>query len=606
MTDAFTAELGLRPHKVLSNRTEKGDIILQSEYPLPEVPPHTGFWLESWAQKTPDHIFLAERSGAGWREHGYGDVLGMVRAIAASLLARGLTADTPIVILSGNGVDHALLSFAAQYIGVPTVPVAEQYSLITEAHGRLAYVLDKVKPAMAFTVDAGLYGEALKLPQFADMEIVACKTDGAPCPVTAFADLLKGDDSVDLASAHDKVGPDTVAKILFTSGSSSDPKGVLTTQRMMCANQMQINSALPFLKDHPPRICDWLPWNHVFGGSHNVNMMLANGGSIYMDFGKPTKAGFATTIENIRSHPGTCSFNVPVGYSMLVHAMEEDKELREAFFRDLDMIFYAGASLPQPVWKALEDMAIEIKGHLPLMTSSWGMTETAPATLMVHEPVGRSGIIGVPLPGTEIKLIPDDEMRCELRVKGPNVMTGYLNDPAKTAETFDEDGFLITGDAVKFLDPEDLNRGLVFDGRVSEDFKLTTGTWVQAGKLRLDVLEQMKGLVQDVVICGHDRGEIGIFIFPKPDHVHGDNSSEGAVVDEHLAAEIEAIMRQMERQATGSAKKITRAIMLAEPPSLKDHEITDKGSLNVRKIITRRADLLERLYDNEDPALIRV
>lgn len=606
MTTTTTAELGLRPHQVLSDRTASGDIILRSAYDLPTVPEHMCSWLHHWADKAPDRVFLAERDGPGWREHGYADVLDMVRAIASSLVARGLGADTPIIILSGNGVDHALLSFAAQYAGVPTVPVAEQYSLINEAHGRLAYVLDKVKPALAFTVDAGQYADALKLPQFETMEIVACKTEGAPRPVTAFADLLKGDASADLEAVHAQVGPDTVAKILFTSGSSSDPKGVLTTQRMMCANQAQIAAALPFLGEHPPRLCDWLPWNHVFGGSHNVNMMLANGGSLYIDFGKPTKSGFVKTIQNIRSHPGTLSFNVPVGYSMLVHAMEEDKALREAFFRDLDMIFYAGASLPQPVWKSLEDMALEIKGSLPLMTSSWGMTETAPATLMVHEPVGRSGIIGVPLPGTEIKLMPDDELRCELRVKGPNVMRGYLNDSTKTAEAFDDDGYLITGDAVKFVDPEDMNRGLVFDGRVSEDFKLTTGTWVQAGKLRIDVLEQMKGLVQDVVICGHDRGEVGLFIFPKPEQVHGDNTSEGAVVDEHLAASIEAILREMEAKATGSAKKITRALILAEPASLKDHEITDKGSLNVRKIITRRADLLERLYDNEDPALIRV
>lgn len=606
MTTLEKTALNLKPHQVAAETRADGSIILTSRHELDEVVPHTGTWLHHWATRAPDRVFLAERDGGGWRQHGYGEVLQMVQAIASSLLARGFGPETPIVIVSGNGIDHALLSFAAQYIGAPVVPLAEQYALIEEAHGRLVYVLKKIKPAMAFAVDAGVFAAALALPDFDGVEIVATRTAGAPGPVTAFADLLKGAGGVDLDAAHAAVGPDTVAKVLFTSGSSSDPKGVMTTQRMMCANQAQIASALSFLKDRPPSITDWLPWNHVFGGSHNVNMMLANGGSIYIDEGKPTKAHFTTTVENIRMRPGTIAFNVPVGYAMLVQAMEDDTALRRAFFAELDMLFYAGASLPQPVWTRLEEMALEVRGRLPLMTSSWGMTETAPATLMVHEPIGRSGIIGVPLPGAEIKLIPDTEMRCELRVKGPNIMQGYWGDPVKTAEAFDDEGFLITGDAVRFLDAGDPDRGLVFDGRVSEDFKLTTGTWVQAGKLRLDTLDALKGLVQDVVICGHDRGEIGLFVFPRPDHVHGDNSSQGAVIDDHLQAQIEAALRDLAKTATGSAKRITRAIILAEPPSLKDHEVTDKGSLNVRKIITRRAALLERLYDNEDPALIRV
>ncbi|WP_108258474.1 feruloyl-CoA synthase [Mangrovicoccus ximenensis] len=604
MKDMATG-LSMVPHDVAMER-RGGDIVLSTRVPMDEIVSHTGVWLHRWAAYTPDRIFLAERAGEGWREHGYAEVLEMVRSLASGLLARGLGPGTPIVIMSGNGVDHALLSFAAQYVGIPTVPLAEQYSLIEEAHGRLVYVLDKIRPAMAFVDSARRYAKALELPQLAGVEIVAADPAGAPRPVTPLAELMAGDASPGLEEAHRRVGPDTVAKVLFTSGSSSDPKGVLTTQRMMCANQAQMSSVLPFLKDRPPKITCWLPWNHVFGGSHNVNMMLAHGGTMRIDLGKPTARGFATTLENTRAHPGTLSFNVPVGYSMLVQAMEDDLALREAFFRDLDLIFYAGASLPQPVWTRLEEMAMEIRGRLPLMISSWGMTETAPATIMLHENVGRSGIIGVPLPGTEIKLIPDAGMRCELRVKGPNIMPGYWEDAKKTAEAFDADGYLVTGDAVRFVDPADPDRGLVFDGRVSEDFKLTTGTWVQAGKLRLDALEALRGLVQDVVICGHDRGEIGLFIFPRPEQVHGDNTSEGAVIDAHLQAGIEAVMREMERSATGSAKKITRAIILAEPPSLKDGEVTDKGSLNVRKIITRRAGLLERLYDNEDPGLIRV
>nr|WP_319249839.1 feruloyl-CoA synthase [uncultured Celeribacter sp.] len=601
-----TTGLTIVPHSVTSHRQDKQTLLLTSNVPLDPVVEHTGVWLEKWARERPETVYLAERSGAGWRELGYGEVLERVKAIAAALAGRGLNEQTPILIMSGNSVDHALLSFAAQWIGVPTVPLAEQYSLIEEAHFRLQYAINKTKPAMAFVDDAGRYAKALALSDLDGIEIVASLPEGAPRPVTPFAELLKGDAGADLEAVHATVGPDSLAKILFTSGSSSDPKGVMTTQRMMCANQAMMASVLPFMKERPQRIVDWLPWNHVFGGSHNVNMMLMHGGSFYIDHGKPTKALFPQTVANVIDKAGTAAFNVPVGFSMLVHEMEHNLALREAYFKDLDMLFYAGASLPQDVWTRLEEMAIEVRGKLPLMISSWGLTETAPANVMVHEPIGRSGVIGVPLPGAEVKLIPDEDMRCEIRVRGPNVMPGYLNDPEKTAEVFDEEGFFITGDAVKFRDPEDPDRGLVFDGRVSEDFKLLTGTWVQAGKLRLDALEALRGLVLDVVVCGHDRGEIGLFVFPRPDHVHGDNCSEGAVIDEHLQAEIHHVLRKMARAASGSAKRIARAIILAEPPSVKDGEITDKGSLNTRKIITRRADLLERLYDNEDPALIRV
>ncbi|MGV0909839.1 feruloyl-CoA synthase [Martelella sp. FOR1707] len=604
--DVRAKELTLVAHSVNIEKRADGALIAKSNVPLDPVVNHTGEWLEKWAKEAPNRVFLAERSGSGWREHGYREVLEIVRALAAGLLAMGLGPERPILIMSGNGVNHALLSFAAQYAGIPTAPLAEQYSLIEEAHGRLAYAIAKINPALAFVDDAGKFAAALSHPEFDDIPVVAVTTEGAPRPVIAFSDLMKGDPGVDLEAAHAKVGPDTLAKLLFTSGSTSNPKAVMTTQRMMCANQSQMASVLPFIKERPPVICDWLPWNHVFGGSHNVNMMLAHGGSLYIDHGKPTARDIATSIENTKMHPGNLAFNVPVGFSMLVHAMEKDLALREAFFGDLDMLFYAGASLPQDIWTRLEDMAMEVQGRLPLMIASWGMTETAPAAIMLHEQIGRSGVIGVPLPGTEIKLMPDEDMRCELRVKGINVMPGYFGDPEKTAESFDEEGFLITGDALRFVDPEDYDRGLYFDGRVSEDFKLMTGTWVQAGRLRLDALEALKGRVRDVVVCGHDRGEIGLFIFPHPDAVHDGNTSEGAVIDAHLQAAIHWELRLLARKATGSARRIARAIILAEPPSLKDGEVTDKGSLNTRKIITRRAELLERLYDNQDPALIRV
>jgi feruloyl-CoA synthase len=582
------------PHSVIREDRADGTILLRSGHALGPVARNTGDWLHHWAAAATDRVFVAERSGDGWREEAFGATLAQVQAIGAALVGRGLGPDTPIVMLSGNGVDHLLLSLAAQYVGVPVVPLAEQYALIPEAYGRLIYVIDKVRPAMAYVSDAARYAGALALPQLQGVEVVASVPGGAA--VTPFADLLRGDGGVDLAAAHARVGPDTLAKILFTSGSTSDPKGVLTTHGMMCANQAQMAVAMPFLSARPPRILDWLPWNHVFGGSHNVNMMLCHGGSLYIDDGKPTKGGFAASLRNLREHPGSLSFNVPAGFAMLVAAMEADAGLRRAYFGDLDLIFYAGASLPQDVWEKLERFAMAEQGRLPLMASSWGMTETAPAAIMVHEPIGRSGVVGVPLPGVTVKLIPDPDMRCELRVTGPNVMTGYYADPVKSAEAFDDEGFLVTGDALRFLDPGDAARGLVFDGRVSEDFKLMTGTWVQAGTLRLEALAALAGVAQDVVICGHDRGEVGLLVFPVAGQADGDD----------LRQALRQRLAPLARQATGSARRIARALVLTDPPRLDLHEVTDKGSLNIRRILTRRADMVERLYDNDDPAVIRV
>lgn len=470
----------------------------------------------------------------------------------------------------------------------------------------MTYVIEKLRPKIAFVDDARRFGGALQLPCLDGVEIVAAKPDGAPVPVTPLADLDAGDASVDIDACHAKVGPGSLAKIMFTSGSSSDPKGVLTTHRMLCVNQAQQRAVMPIYGERPPVLTDWLPWNHVFGGSTNVNMILSNGGTFNIDHGKPTAAHFAATLRNTRERPGTLWFNVPVGYAMMADAFGQDEELKRRIFADLDVIFYAGASLPQNVWSAIEEASIEARGGLPLMMSSWGMTETAPACVMVHEPVGRSGVIGVPLPGLEIKLLPNDVDRWEIRVRGPNVMPGYFEDPERSAKAFDEEGFLITGDAVGFVDPDDASRGLAFDGRVSEDFKLVTGTWVQAGVLRMNVLKELAGLAQDVVICGHDRAEIGLFVFPAARQLQGADASRGALINESLNARIEERLRALNASVSGSAKRITRAIVLADPPSIEGQEITDKGSLNINRILTRRADLLERLYDNEDPALIRV
>jgi feruloyl-CoA synthase len=598
-----------RPHNVTCETRADGTILYRSAYPMGPVAARTGDWLHRWAIEAPDRVALAERSGAGWRAESYGGLLQKVRAVAAALLGRGLNADTPILIISGNGVDHGLLALAGQYAGIPVVPVAEQYALIHGAHGRLRHAADLVRPAMVYAVDAAHYAEALALDVFDGVEVVASRTHDRP-GITAFDDLLAGDAGADVDAAFAALTPATVAKILLTSGSTSAPKGVLTTHGMMCANQAMIADALPFLRDRPPVIVDWLPWNHVFGGSHDFNMMLANGGSLYIDDGKPVKGLFDRTVENLSMVAGTICFNVPVGFGMLLGALRADDALRRRFFADLDMIFYAGASLPQDIWAGFETMAMAERGEVPLMTSSWGLTETAPATMIQHEPADRSGIVGVPMTGATIKLVPDADMRCEVRVKGLNVMQGYFGNPEKTAAAFDDEGFFLTGDAMRFVDPADPSRGMRFDGRLSEDFKLLTGTWVRAGQLRLDMLACLAPLAADLVVTGADRAEIAVLVFPNMAALDAggfDGATDGgALTDRRLLAEIRRRLAERDREQSGSSVRVARAVVLAEPPSMADSEMTAKGNLNNDRVLDRRRALLDRLYAPNDPAVVRL
>ena len=597
MTDQITV-----PQDVATETREDGTLILQSKHKLGAVAKTTGDWLHEWAEKTPDAVFIAERQGEGWREVSYKETLETVRKLGSWLLANGYDKKGPVLIMSGNSIDHAMIALATQYIGMASVPVAEQYSLIPGAHDRLLYVVEKVRPGLLYVDDAGRYAGAVGMKELEGFDILATNTEGAPRGVIAMSDALQGGDA-DVDAAHAAVTPETIGKILFTSGSTSNPKGVMTTHKMMCVNQAQIAGAFPVLRARPPKILDWLPWNHVFGGSHNFNMMLANGGSIYLDDGKPTDALFPRTLENMKMHTGTLAFNVPVGFARQVEALKADPELRKSFFTGLDFTFYAGASLPQEIWQALGEMAMEVTGKVPLMVSSWGMTETAPATLIVHERVDRSGIIGVPVPGAVIKLIPEDDGRYELRCKGPNIMEGYFEDPEKTAESFDDEGFLITGDAVKFVEPGNANRGLSFDGRISEDFKLTSGTWVRAAALRGQLMTALDGLISDLVITGQDRNSIGVLLFPA---VPRNGQPDEIVTDPDLVEAVRARLADLAENATGSSTRIGRALILAEPPSLADHEMTAKGNLNVRKVLARRANLEARIYDDADPDVIRV
>jgi len=589
MTDAP----GLLAHKVRREERADGSILLHAGYDLGPVDLSTGVWLDRWAHATPDAVFLAERSGAGWRALSYCEVRDQVRALAAGLLARGI--DGPILILSGNSVDHALLSLAAHYVGLVTVPVAEQYSLIPAAHTRLKYIADLVRPGLVYAADDTAHGAALKLVGCPAVCSIA-EQNGA----TRLADLMRARGDVD--AAHRSVGPDTVAKLLLTSGSTSDPKAVETTQAMMTANQAQLRDALPFLETRPPVLVDWLPWNHVFGGSHNFNLVLANGGTLYIDDGKPLPALFHRTVENLGLVSGTISFNVPVGFAQLAQALEADGELRQTYFRDLDMIFYAGASLSQDVWSRLERMAMDTAGHMPLITSSWGLTETAPATFLQHERARGAGIVGVPLPGVTARLIDDGTGRMEVRVKGPNVFARYHENPEKTAQSFDDEGFFRTDDAMRFVDPDRPEKGLKFDGRISEDFKLSSGIRVQAARIRLDMLACLGTIAQDVVVCGHDRDSIGVLIVPGPDARDGAHDDGALVCD--IAENIRWRMLSAANGTSGASRRVVRALVLADPPEIGAGEITAKGNVNFARLLERRAALVARLYDDSDPASI--
>jgi len=576
-------------------------MIMSSGLTLDPVAQNTGEWLHRWAAETPDAVFLAERSGPGWNKLKYGDALSQVQSVAASLLDHGVGPGEKIVILSGPGIKHGILKLAAQYIGVATVPVAEQYSLIPDAQPRLIHIAEKICPAMVFAEDAEKFARGLALPQFDN----ALKVVGglAGTGMITFERLLAS--TTDISAARDTVTPQTLAKILFTSGSTSTPKGVPQTHHMMCVNQNQYSGCLPFLKARPPVILSWLPWNHVFAGNSNFNMALAFGGALYLDTGKPVKGLFDTTLENLRMVKPTMSANVPVGYAMLVEAMREDAQLRHNFFADLDFIFYAGASLPADVWQGIEELAMIELGRVPMLTSSWGMTETAPMALMHYEGNATSGMIGIPGPELEARLLPIDDNRYELRVRGPNVMDGYYEEPEKNAETFDDEGFMKTGDAVCFADPDRLESGLQFDGRIGEDFKLLSAVWVQSARLRLGAMPALAGLAQDIVITGENRTDLGLLVFPDP-QLGLQAGDDGTIQDAHYCAKIRSVLAKLAETATGSSNRIVRAIVLGEPPSVKAHEITAKGNLNNNAVLRHRAGFVERLYDDSDPATIQI
>ena len=553
-----------------------------------------------WAAKTPDQVFVARRGpDGGWRTLTYAQFLARIETIGAALIARKLSADRPVAILSGNSIEHLLLAFAAMHVGVPVAPISTAYSLVSSDYGKLRHILGLLTPGLVFADDGAAYGKAIATVLPDDVEVVTVTGEGLR-PATRFEDLA-ADAPAAVAAAHAAVGPDTVAKLLFTSGSTGMPKGVINTQRMICSNIMQIAATMPPVIKEPQVLVDWLPWNHTFGGNHNVHIALVGGGTLYIDDGKPVPGAFDTTIRNLKEIATTCYFNVPKGFEMLVHRMAEDPQLRAIFFSRVKLMCYAGASLPQHVWDELERLAIETVGEKIRIVTGLGATETAPSAMFVTRGEVRAGMIGNPVPGCELKLVPNVG-KLEMRVRGANVTPGYWRQPDLTAAAFDEEGYYKIGDAIRFVDPADPQRGFMFDGRVSEDFKLRTGTWVGVGNLRSAIVSAFAPLVRDAVIAGHDREEVTAILLLDPDGCRAkfsdisDASPAALAAHAGLRGALGALLAKFASQATGSSTRLKRAIVLDDHPSIDHGEVTDKGSINQRAALAHRDHLVKELY----------
>jgi len=565
--------LRLAPATVQVER-RNGNIYLRSPQKLAPYARCVTEWLVEWSDKEPTRTFLAERKGEGWRKLSYRETYGAVRRIAQALLEQNLSAERPVAILSDNSIDHALLALGAMHVGIPVAPISPAYSLMSKDFGKLKYIFELLKPGLVYAAEPAKFAAAL--------EAVGAKS-------ASVADMNEVNPGSTQEREHGRVRRETIAKILFTSGSTGLPKGVINTHGMLCANQQQLAQAWPFVEDRPPVVVDWLPWNHTFGGSHNFNLVLRNGGTMYIDAGKPVPGLVETTVKNLAEISPTMYFNVPRGFDLLLPFLERDEHLRQNFFRELDVLFYAAAALPQNLWDRIKALA----GPRLAMLSAWGSTETSPLATSVHFDMDRPGVMGLPVAECELKLVAGAG-KLEVRVKGPNVMPGYYKRPDLTESAFDEEKFYRIGDAVKFADADDPAKGIVFDGRVAEDFKLSTGTWVHVGALRVKLIAAADPLIQDAVITGHDRAEVGALVFASP------AAKDVADIREKLRAALWKLASE-----GGSSMHPRRLLVMNEPPSIDANEITDKGYLNQRAVLERRADQVLKLY-SEDESVIRL
>ena len=586
-----------------------GATLVRSAEALQPHPTRLTDRLLHWAAVAPQRSLAAKRVDSGdWRHLSHAQALASARAIAQALIDRGLTANRPVAILSDNDLEHLQLALGAMLAGVPYATVSPAYSLLSQDHGKLRHILNMLTPGLVFASDAS-YARAIEAAVDRDATVVLTRGRLDGRDTVAFDELLATVPTTQVDAAHAAVGPDTIAKFLFTSGSTKLPKGVINTQRMLCANQQQILQCFPTLGEEPPVLVDWLPWNHTFGGNHNVGLTIYNGGTLYIDEGKPVPALVGETLRNLREIAPTVYFNVPKGFEEIANALEVDESLRARFFSRVKMLFFAGAGLSQPVWDKLDRMAELACGERIRMLTGLGMTETAPFAVCANGAVVRSGVVGLPAPGVELKLVPMGD-KLEVRYRGPNVTPGYWRAPEQTAEHFDEEGWYASGDALKYIDPAQPQLGLMFDGRIAEDFKLSTGTFVSVGPLRARVIAAGDPCVQDVVVTGLNHDDIGLLIFPRIDSCRAlsglpASASMADVLEEAPVRHFfQNLVDQMYAAGTGSATRVARALVMAAPPSIDLGEITDKGSINQRAVLTQRAALVDALYAGSDPTIL--
>ncbi len=587
---------------VTMTRTEGGVLYVRPTGKLGPYAKRLTDKLDEFAAKKPDQPFLAQRNAAGeWESLTYAQMRDKARRVAQALLDRPhVHNERPIAILSGNDLDHAVLGFAAYYAGITYAPISPAYSLVSSDHGKLRYIFDLLTPGLVFVSDGAAYRKALEAVLPPDAELVVAG-DAAGLPATSYSSLQATVETAAVEKAHQGVNADTVAKLLFTSGSTGTPKGVKNTQRMLTACQQIIRQALAFVEEDPPVLCDWMPWNHTFGGNHDVGFVLYNGGTMYIDEGRPTAQGMAATVRNLKDVCPNIYLNVPKGFDALIPFLKADREFRERFFSRLKLLYYAGAGLLQPVWDELEEIAVETCGQRIIMFTGLGATETGPSGFFPGKDLKRAGEVGLPPPGVEVKLVPQGD-KLEVRLRGPGMTPGYWRQPELTQKAFDEEGFYRLGDALRFVDPGDVSKGFLFDGRIVEDFKLSTGTFVSAGPLRAHFLIHCAPYVQDVVIAGHDRDFVSVLVFPVLEacrELTGLPSGTPAqeILDHALVRDtFRRLLEELARGATGSSKRIARAILLADPPSIDRHEITDKGSINQGAVLRNRASLVDDLY----------
>ncbi|MDH4050152.1 MAG: feruloyl-CoA synthase [Rubrivivax sp.] len=582
-----------------------GSLRLVSAEPLAARPARLTDRLAQFAATAPDRIFAARRGADGaWITVSYAQMLARAQALGQALATRGLSAERPVAILSGNDLEHLTLAMAALWVGVPFAPISPAYATLSQDFGKLRHILATLTPGLVFAADGASFGRAIQACVAPEVETVLARGQVPGRVHTDFAALLGTTPGPEAAAAQAQVGPDTIAKFLFTSGSTRQPKAVINTHRMWCANLQQISQCFAFLADAPPVLVDWLPWNHTFGGNHNLGLTLYHGGTIYIDDGKPTPAGMDETLRNLREIAPTIYFNVPKGFEEIARAMAHDAALRERLFSRVQCFMFAGAGLSQAVWDELDRQGEATVGERIPVFTGLGMTETAPSCTFAVGSDVRAGDIGLPVPGVEVKLVPDAQGsgKTEIRFRGPNVMPGYWRMPAETAQAFDDEGFYRTGDAVRLKDPADPARGLRFDGRIAEDFKLATGTFVSVGPLRAKAIQAGDPLVQDVVVAGLNRDHVGLLVFPRVDDARrrfglpADWPAAQVLAAPVVRGFFQDLLDRLWSQGTGSASRPAAALVLARAPSIDLGEVTDKGSINQRAVLEHRAADVERLF----------